>query len=51
MNGTDDTISIDFERYNEVLPIGTTRTDVVTGKNITINEVMNFSPRKTLILE
>ncbi|MGN0230814.1 MAG: glycoside hydrolase family 13 protein [Muribaculaceae bacterium] len=51
MNGTDDTISIDFDRYNEVLPIGTTRTDVVTGKSITINEVMNFSPRKTLILE
>ncbi len=51
MNGNDRDVSIDMQRYAEVMPIGSVYTNVMTGEKVTIEKTMDFSSRATLLLE
>lgn len=51
LNGTDEPLTIDMDRYAEVLPLGTTRHDIISGTDITITPQITFAPRQTLIME
>ena len=51
MNGTDRQLSVDMSIYREILPIGTTLKDVITGEDFTITNEIHFAPRALFILE
>ena len=51
MNGTDSELTIDMSIYAEILPVGTTLKDVVTGEILIIAPSMKFAPRALYILE
>ncbi|MDE6629410.1 MAG: cyclomaltodextrinase C-terminal domain-containing protein, partial [Muribaculaceae bacterium] len=51
LNGTGTPLTTSMERTAEILPYGTTLTDIVTGKPVTITETMTFSPRQVMILQ
>lgn len=51
MNGTDAPLTTTMERTVEVLPYGSRRFDVVSGKEVTIEPEMTFEPRQVMILE
>lgn len=51
MNGNDEELSASMLRSAESLPIGSTWTDFLTHKPVTITEEMTFSPRQILILQ
>lgn len=51
MNGNDTPVTTTMERTLEILPYGTTRRDMLSGKDITITEEMTFPPRALYILE
>lgn len=51
MNGNDTELTISTERTAEVLPVGTTMRDVLTGRDVTITDSMTFSPREIIILQ
>ena len=51
MNGTDRQLSVDMSIYREILPIGTTLRDVITGETFTITNEIHFAPRALYILE
>ena len=51
MNGCDNELTIDMRRYQEVLPEGSVRKDVITGDEVKIDAVMTFAPRAVMILE
>ncbi|MDE6439394.1 MAG: cyclomaltodextrinase C-terminal domain-containing protein, partial [Muribaculaceae bacterium] len=51
LNGTGAPLTTSMERTAEILPYGTTLTDIVTGKPVTITETMTFSPRQVMILQ
>lgn len=51
MNGNDEPITVDMNQMAEILPFGTTLTDVLTGQTVTIEEEMDFPPRALLILK
>lgn len=51
MNGNDTELTISTERTAEVLPVGTTMRDVLTGHDVTITDSMTFSPREIIILQ
>ena len=51
MNGNDTPVTTTMERTLEILPYGTTRRDMLSGKEITITEEMTFPPRALYILE
>lgn len=51
MNGTDRQLSVDMSIYSEILPIGATLKDVITGEEFTITNEIHFAPRALFILE
>ena len=51
MNGTDRQLSVDMSIYREILPIGATLKDVITGEEFTITNEIHFAPRALFILE
>lgn len=51
MNGNDEKLSASMLRSAESLPVGSTWTDFLTGKPVTITEEMTFAPREILILQ
>lgn len=51
MNGNDSPVTVDMERYGEILPLGTTRHDFISGRDFTATQSMTFEPRQILILE
>lgn len=51
LNGRDVPNTVTMERTLEILPYGTTMTDVITGKPVTIEEEMPFEPRQVMILQ
>ena len=51
LNGNDNELLVEMDRYNEIMPIGTTMRDMLTGTSITIDEEMTFAPRAIYILE
>lgn len=51
MNGTDSQLSVDMSIYREILPIGATLKDVITGEKFTITNEIHFAPRALFILE
>lgn len=51
LNGRDTANTVTMERTREILPYGTTLTDIISGKPVTITEEMTFSPRQVMILQ
>ena len=51
MNGNDAPKTLNMEQTAEILPYGTTLTDMLTGKKVTITPEMTFAPRELYILE
>lgn len=51
LNGRDTANTVTMERTREILPYGTTLTDIISGKPVTIAEEMTFSPRQVMILQ
>ena len=51
MNGNDTPVTTTMERTLEILPIGTTMRDMLTGKDFTVEEEMTFPARALYILE
>ena len=51
MNGCDNELTIDMRRYQEVLPEGSVRKDVITGNDVKVDAIMKFAPRAVMILE
>ena len=50
LNGKDTPNEVTMERTLEVLPYGTVRHDVVSGRDVTIEPTMTFAPRQVMIL-
>lgn len=50
LNGKDEPNTVTMERTLEVLPYGSKLKDVVSGKTVTIEPEMTFSPRQVMIL-
>jgi glycosidase len=50
MNGTDEPLSVSMNRTLEILPYGTVRHDLISDKDVTIEEEMTFDPRQIMIL-
>ncbi len=51
MNGTDNEISVQSSRYSDVLAPFTSGTDVVTGKNVLLNEEIKLPKRGVYVLQ
>ena len=51
LNGNDNELLVEMDRYNEILPIGTTMRDMLSDTSVTIGEEMTFAPRAIYILE
>lgn len=51
LNGRDVPNKVTMERTLEILPYGTTMTDIISGKPVTIAEEMTFEPRQVMILQ
>ena len=51
LNGNDNELLVEMDRYNEIMPIGTTMHNMLTGASVTISEEMTFAPRAIYILE
>lgn len=51
LNGNDTELTADMARTVESLPYGSTYTDIITGKPVTITGRMTFSPRQVMILQ
>ncbi len=51
LNGNDREATMHTVQTAEVLPIGSTRRDMLTGQTITIADTLTLSPRQILILE
>ena len=51
MNGNDTPVTTTMERTLEILPVGTTMRDMLTGKDFTVKEEMTFPARALYILE
>ncbi len=51
LNGRDEPNTVTMERTAEILPYGTTLTDIITGHPVTITPEMTFSPRQVMILQ
>lgn len=50
LNGKDTPNEVTMERTLEVLPYGTVRHDVVSGRDVKIEPTMTFAPRQVMIL-
>lgn len=51
LNGNDNELLVEMDRYHEILPIGTTMHNMLTGASVTISDEMTFAPRAIYILE
>ena len=51
MNGNDTPVTTTMERTLEILPYGTTMTDIVSERPVTITGEMTFAPRQVVILQ
>ena len=51
LNGNDSPVTTTMERTLEILPYGSQRRDMLTGKTVTIEPEMTFAPREILILK
>lgn len=51
LNGNDEAVTVEMKRYAEVLPVGATLKDMLSGKEVTIEPEMTFAPRAIYILE
>lgn len=51
MNGTNSELTTKMNRTVEVLPYGTTMTDLISGQPVTITEEMSFAPRQVMVLQ
>ena len=51
LNGQSEPNTVTMERTLEILPYGKTMRDLVSGKDVTITEVMTFAPRQVMILQ
>ncbi len=51
LNGRDSSNTVTMERTREILPYGTTLTDIISGKPVTVSETMTFAPRQVMILQ
>lgn len=51
LNGNDRPLDVSMERTVEVLPIGTTMYDLISGRDVTITEEMTFAPREVMVLQ
>lgn len=51
MNGKDEPLTIETDRYAEILPEGSVWRDMLTGTTVTITPDLTFPPRGILILE
>lgn len=51
LNGQSEPNTVTMERTLEILPYGTTMRDLVSGKDMTITEVMTFASRQVMILQ
>ncbi len=51
MNGNDTPLSVDMNRYNEILSGVAAAHDIISGETITFAPTMEFAPRALMILE
>ncbi|MCF0220414.1 MAG: glycoside hydrolase family 13 protein [Muribaculaceae bacterium] len=51
MNGTDAELTVQNDRYAEILLLGTKLRDMLSGKDVVIEAERTFAPREILILE
>lgn len=51
MNGTDEAMDLDMDRYAEILPRGTKMHRSLGGEDVEIDEFLRLSPREVLILQ
>ena len=51
MNGNDKPVTMDMEQTLEILPYGTVKRDMLSGKDVTVMEQMTFPSRALYILE
>lgn len=51
MNGNDSEMTMDMNQTAEIMPFGTVLTDMLSGKQLTIEPEMTFEPRALFILE
>lgn len=51
LNGRDSENRVDMKNYREIMTPGTELTDALTGRKVTIEPEMTFSPREILILQ
>lgn len=51
INGTDEALPLEMERYAEILPAGTKMKRSLGGEDVVIGETIDLAPRETLILQ
>lgn len=51
INGRDETLPLDMQRYAEILPEGSVMTESLSGQPLTIGKTLDLKPRQTLILQ
>lgn len=51
MNGTEEPMDLEMERYAEIMPKGTTMKRSLGGGDVVIEDVLKLAPRETLILQ
>ena len=51
LNGKDEPLTVSMARTEETLPVGSSYKDIISGRTITIEKEMTFSPRQIMILQ
>ena len=51
LNGKDEPVSVSMARTEEVIPVGSSYRDIISGDIVTIEKEMTFSPRQIMILQ
>ncbi|MDE6792470.1 MAG: cyclomaltodextrinase C-terminal domain-containing protein, partial [Muribaculaceae bacterium] len=49
--GKDEPVSVSMARTEEVIPVGSSYRDIISGDIVTIEKEMTFSPRQIMILQ
>ncbi|MDE5968598.1 MAG: cyclomaltodextrinase C-terminal domain-containing protein, partial [Muribaculaceae bacterium] len=51
INGTDEPLELQMDRYAEIMPKGIQMKNVLTGEQVTIGDTLLLQPRQTLLLQ
>ena len=51
LNGNDRPLDVTMERTAEIIPVGSTMYDLISGEDITITDRMTFAPRQVMVLQ